>query len=107
MANRATKLGTFTALATGDGQECALLRDGSGVFCVEYVGTLGTFTIVLEGRAIAGSGGWAVITSKSQADITAPGTALAAAVTLMPEMRARCSAHSGGALTSITAYIIQ
>lgn len=105
MANRATKLGTFTGTGTGAGQECALLRDGSGVFVAEYTGALGTFTVVLEGRAVAGSGGWAVITSKAHTDVTAPGTAVAAAVTLLPEMRVRVTALTG--ITDLTCYIIQ
>lgn len=105
MANRATKLGTFTALATGDGQECALLRDGSGVFVAEYTGTLGTFTVLLEGRAIAGSGEWALIATKTQADTVSPNKACAAAVTLMPEMRARVTVYTG--ITNLTCYIIQ
>jgi len=106
MANRTTKLGTFTGTATGDAQECALLRDGSGVFVVEYTGTLGTFTVVLEGRATP-TAGWAVIASRAQTDVTAPGTACAVAVTLLPEMRARCSAYSGASQTGVNAYIVQ
>lgn len=107
MANRATKLATFTTTATGDGQVFAMLRDQSGVLVVEYDGTLGTFTVIIEGRAVPGTGGWALITQKTQADVNATNMATAAAVTLMPEMRARCTVYTGGSQTAVRAYIVQ
>lgn len=72
---------------------------------VEYTGTLGTFTVVLEGRAVPGTGQWAEIARRVQTDLASPNQAAAVDVALLPEVRARVAAFTG--ITNVSAFIVE
>ena len=106
MANRSTVLlNAATVTGAGVGFLCDLVRNQEGCFTVEYAGTLGTLTVVLEGRAVPGTGEWLQITSLAHGSFPAGYKGMASAVTLMPEMRANCTVFTG--ITSVTAKLIQ